>query len=185
MIKLTAKTRNILISLVVVTFLVAVGVTLAYMFKKTDAVKNEFTPASVSCEIFEVFDGNEKTSITAKNTGNIDAYIRVRLVSYWVDGDGNIVGKASVMPTVAYDGSNWIQGSNSTYYYKSPIGPTQVTAHDLLTAPMVLAADTHYGVPVYQVVEVFAEAIQSNPRSAVADVWNVTVSSTGLIIAAP
>lgn len=185
MIKLTAKTRNILISLVVVTFLVAVGVTLAYMFKKTDAVKNEFTPASVSCEVFESFDGNEKSSITVKNTGNIDAYIRVRLVSYWVDEEGNIVGKASVMPTVAYDGVNWIQGSSSTYYYKLAIAPNQVTGHDLLTAPMIFATDTHYDLPVYQVVEVFAEAIQSNPMSAAAEVWNVTVDAAGQITAAP
>jgi len=56
-----------------------------------------------------------------ENTGSIEACTWFRLMPYWVDGESNVVGKASVMPTVICDGAHWIQGTNITYYCKLPI----------------------------------------------------------------
>lgn len=175
----------LLFVLVLVVFVAAASVTLAYLFKKTPEVKNDFIPASVTCEVAEAFNGSVKSSIKVKNTGNIDAYLRVRLVSYWVDGDGKIVGKPSVMPTVLYDSANWIMGQDScVWYYTSPVAPNMLTGHDLLTAPVTLEKSTYNGADVYQVVQVMAEAIQSVPADAVTDSWGVTLSE-GIITAAP
>ena len=52
----------------------------AYMRKNTEEVDNTFIPAYVDCVVNEDFADNKKTAITVENTGNIDAYIRVRMV---------------------------------------------------------------------------------------------------------
>jgi hypothetical protein len=54
--------------------------------------------------------------------------------------------------------------------YKNPVAPSDKTA-EFLTAPMTLKEDTYIGETVYQVVEVFADGIQSNPEEA-KDVWD-------------
>ena len=46
------------------------------------------------------------------------------------------------------------------------------------TAPIVLQKDGDY----VQVLEVFAEAIQSLPKSAVTGSWNVTLGTDGVTI---
>lgn len=160
--------------------LVICGTVFAYMFKKTDVENNIFTAAEVSCEIKEAFDGEKKESIKALNTGNIDAYIRVKLVSYWVDSKGDTVAKPSAVPTVTV-AEGWIEGTDNTYYCKTAVAPTESTP-ELLSAPLVLQTDEN---GYLQVVEAFAEAIQSKPQNAVTESWSVTVAPDGSIATAP
>lgn len=156
------------------------GTVLAYMFRQTAPIDNPFEPAKVDCEVIEVTNNpiTEKSSIKVQNTGTIDAYLRVRLVTYWVDGEGNVAGKASpplsVTPT-----SDWITGPNNTFYYKSPVNPTEFTS-ELLNGNITLKQDGDYR----QVIEVFAEAIQSQPADAVTSSWHVTLDSNGNITSA-
>ena len=67
----------------------------AFMINRSQTFYNKFVPASVKCEIEEQFSDSTvtstKTSIQVKNTGNTDAYIRVRLVIHWEDSKGNVV----------------------------------------------------------------------------------------------
>lgn len=165
-----------LLIVVLIAVLVLCGTVLAYMFRQTEYKDNEFVPANVSCEVVEEFDGTQKTSIQVQNTGNIDAYLRVRLVSYWVDADGNIVAKPSSMPQISM-AAGWISGGNDTYYYKTPVGPTKQT-DSLLLSPITLEKDENGYV---QVIEVFAEAIQSKPDNAATDSWGVNIDSNGYI----
>ena len=157
--------------------LVLFGTVLAYMFRQTEYLDNEFTPANVSCSVVEEFDGVQKASIRVQNTGNIDAYLRVRLVSYWVDADGNIVAKPSELPEIT-PASGWIKGANNTYYYRTPVAPSNLS-ETLLSAPIILEKDEN---GYLQVVEVFAEAIQSKPLGAVTDSWGVNIDSNGNIV---
>lgn len=177
------KQRRI-ISFLLVIFVTALIVfcstAVAYMFKQTDYKNNEFVPASVSCEVFEQFDGEKKTSIQIQNTGNINAYLRLRLVSYWVNADGNVMPKPSVMPEFNL-AVGWIKGSNDTYYYQMPVLPEAYCA-TLLSSPITLLSDED---GCKQVVEVFAEAIQSEPANAVTDSWKVTLDSNNYIVSAP
>lgn len=165
-----------LLIVVLIAVLVLCGTVLAYMFRQTEYKDNEFVPANVSCEVVEEFDGTQKTSIQVQNTGNIDAYLRVRLVSYWVDAGGNIVAKPSSMPAISM-AAGWISGGNDTYYYKTPVGPTKQT-DSLLSSPITLEKDENGYV---QVIEVFAEAIQSKPYEAATDSWGVNIDSNGHI----
>ena len=160
--------------------LILCGTVLAYMFRQTEYKDNEFTPASVSCRVVEEFDGVQKASIQVQNTGNIDAYLRVRLVSYWVDADGNIVAKPSSMPEINM-ATGWIKGANNTYYYTKPVSPSAHTGA-LLSSPITLEKDEN---GYMQVLEVFAEAIQSKPYNAVTNSWKVSMDANGNVTAAP
>ena len=168
------KRRLLFVTFFVVLILLC-GTVAAYMFKQTEYEANQFTPAEVSCQVHEVTDAGvtQKSSITVENTGNINAYLRIRLVSYWVqvteEGQVEIAPKASVMPVVNV-AEGWIKGTDHTYYYQSPVAPDDFTG-ELLSSPIVLAEEEGY----LQVVEVFAEAIQSEPERAVVNSWGVSL----------
>lgn len=160
------KSRVLLIALAVIMAISAIGATAAYMFNRAEAVENNFTPAEVTCKVLEQFDGTEKSSIAVENTSNIDAYVRVRLVSYWVNEEGNIVGKASVMPDVDYNSELWYcDEEHNTYYCKTPVKVGEKSP-ELLASPIILKEEVESGKTFYQVVEVFAEAIQAEGETA-------------------
>lgn len=164
------------------------GTVFALMFHQTELYENRLEAARVSCVVHEKMDGGtetmtgvalgeKKTSIKVQNTGNISAYIRLRFVTYWVDLNGNIIGKPSEMPQISI--TNWWQkGSDGNYYYKTPVAPGEFT-EALLSAPIELQADLDHAH--YQVVEVFADAIQSQPTAAVTESWDVTIDGDGKI----
>ena len=62
----------------------AIGGTLAWLSTKDSPIQNKFLPTKVTCEVTEKFNGTtgEKTKVNVKNTGTIDAFIRVKLVTY-------------------------------------------------------------------------------------------------------
>ena len=171
------------------TVILLCGVTVAFLIKQTEKKVNEFSVATVTCEVHEKTDimgdategtqnANTKASIKVKNTGNIEAYLRVRLISYWVqekDGELQRVGKTSKMPAVSM-AEDWVKGSDNTYYYIKPVQPGEFTS-ELLKEGIVLAEEEGY----QQVVEVFAQAIQANPTDAVTEAWGVNVDSSGNI----
>lgn len=184
------KMNKLLLGTILLSVLVFSGIAFAYMFRKTDLVKNEFVKSEVSCKVFEITDlgnaseglqiANQKTSIKVQNTGTIHAYLRVRLVTNWVKrntetNEFEITAKPS--PDFSIElGENWIAGSNHMYYYKIPIEPNGYTG-DLLNSPFILKSEDG----CYQVVEVFAEAIQSQPVKTVMESWEVTLDSQGHI----
>lgn len=154
----------------------AVGVTLSFMFKKAEKTTT-FVPAEVTCEVKESLLSGVKSDVCVKNTGNAAAYLRIRLVSYYVDNDNSIAGRVpSQYPTLTLQ-NGWIAGTDHTYYYPTPVEPDAKTKIlcDPITLGTVKLAD---GETVYQVLEVFAEAIQAEPVGAVQEAWNVTVSGT-------
>ena len=125
-----------------------------------------------------------KTGITVENTSNISAYLRLRLVTYWVDtstGTAQIVSKPSEMPHFDI-AAGWLAGSNDTYYYTSPVSPNGFSG-ELLASGSVIPLVEEDGY--LQVIEIFAEAIQYLPDDAVEDSWGVTLNSDGIITRVP
>ncbi len=181
--------KRSLIILVSVTAFIAVAVTVvwAFMYKSTEIYDNDFTPAQVSCKVVETFDGTKKSSVKIQNTSNIPAYLRLRLVTYWQDTKGNVVQRASVMPSFIVDTANWIDMGSCTYVYKLPVDPNGLTPELLASGSTIVlqkTSETVNGV-VYeyeQVVEIIAEAIQSKPVDAVTSSWKVTMDSDGKTI---
>ena len=147
------------------------GTVYAYMFHRTGETSTAFAPAKVSCEVAETYNGIEKSSITVKNTGNVDVYLRVRLVTYWVNGEGKVAAKSSPDLSITYDSDEWVKGSGNTFYYKTPVKPGDSTP-ELLTASITLTEEDGFK----QVIDVFAEAIQAEPARAVTESWKVTLT---------
>ena len=122
--------------------------------------------------------GGEKADIRVENTGNVKEFIRLRLVSYYVDSNGDIAGTAaSQYPNLTLK-NGWIAGANRTYYYTYPVEP------GILCEPFTLGqTQLENGTMVYQVMEVIAEAVQAEPSDAAQEVWGVTVEN-GVVTAA-
>ena len=117
------KPLTLFVALVLLLTL-AVGSSLAWLVSN-DNVTNSMVPGEVPIEIVEEIKDNVKTSITIKNTGNIDAYIRVAVVANKVDKDGNItVGTA---PTLNLNTEKWQLLPDGYYYYKGVVAPKAST----------------------------------------------------------
>lgn len=175
-----------LISLIVVLTLVAalIPTVYAYMIHKSQTVANNFIPGKVTCDIEEKMVDSIKTEIKVKNTGNVDAYIRVRLVFRWEDSKGYPVARNMVPETVKCN-DGWLEDEDEyTYYYIYRVAPGESTPN-LLEVPFTMDAvkelvgDVYYYY--YPVMEVLAEAIQADGKidgtPAVTNAWGVAVNS--------
>ena len=176
----TASTKMMVLAISIILLLsTAVMGTMMFLVSKTPVVTNTFDPAKVTCEVQEQFDGTVKKDVTAKNTSNIDAYLRIKLVSYIVNTDGERIGGTVVIPNFT-PGSGWFE-QDGFYYYHKPVAPCEIPEVKLIGdsgITLVTYTDADGGK---QVIEVIAEAIQAKPTSVVADQWNVTVNDSGTI----
>ena len=189
---MSKRIKHLLIAGAALSIAAAVGLTLAFMFKKAEKT-NLFIPAEVACAVREKTDGSEVTGIAAvcseksdirvENTGNVKEFIRLRLVSYYVDSNGDIAGTAaSQYPNLTLK-NGWIAGADHTYYFPYSVEPGEAT--EILCEPFTLGqTQIENGNTVYQVIEVIAEAVQAEPISAVQEAWGVTVTNN-TITAAP
>ena len=178
------KSLALLVSMVLLVVGV-VGGAIAYIVTNAGPVVNEFVPAKVPCEIVEDFDGNVKQDVQIKNTGNIDAYIRAKVVITWQDENGNVAAQVPVKDTdytITYNsGNGWVQ-IGDYWYCKQPVG---YEAPNNLTPVLIDKCELKEGSTApegyYLSVEILAESIQSQPSSVVGEVWNVTVDQDGTI----
>ena len=189
---MSKRIKHLLIAAAALCIAAVAGLTLAFMFKKAEKT-NRFIPAEVSCAVREKTDGSEVTGIAAvgseksdirvENTGNVKEFIRLRLVSYYVDSNGDIAGKAaSQYPNLTLK-NGWLAGADHTYLFPSPVEPGKTT--EILCEPFTLGQTRlENGSTVYQVIEVIAEAVQAEPISAVREAWGVAVTNN-TITAAP
>ena len=175
--KLSGKAGALLISLLLI-FTVTVSGTVAFLVTQTNGLTNTFTPSQVSCEVTENFNGTTKSNVNVTNTSDIAAYIRVKLVSYRVNGDNQHIGGEAIVPP--FDpGAGWV-GHDGYYYYTKPVASGAQPANALIDS---ISLEGSYGEPDggKQVIEVMAEAIQSVPATAVTSAWGVTVAEDGTI----
>lgn len=186
------KNKKKLITVIAALLLVAsaaVIVVQAYLYQANKRLENTLVPAQVSCMVEEEREGNDKKSVTVKNTSTYDAYIRIVAVTYWQDTKGNVVGRGFDskfdidIPSIISD--DWIAGEDNIYYYKNKVSAEDSTA-DLFKNGATITLNTTFkeegGVrfDYYQVVEFIAEAIQAAPQSAVESSWtDVKVDEAG------
>ena len=169
--------------------LLLVGATVAYMFSFGKTLVNEFDPGSVDVEVWEKTESNTKTVIKLTNTGTTNAFLRASIVTYYVDANKNVVGSIPAALSSFNLSTNWDKGSDGYYYYTKPVAPSGVTENlfattgDKITLTPVTQEIDGKTVTYYQVVEVFAEAIQSAPAKAVQDAWGTgfSINSDGTL----
>ena len=168
------------------TALLTVGGTLAYLFTSTDPVVNTFEPVKQEITVTEEFDGQTKENVKIKNTGDIDAYIRAEVVINWIDEDGNILPstpeKATYKVDWAFDDldidgnaveetSNWVE-YGGYYYYTVPVAPEAFTKNliNLITVSYPVGSEFRLDVAVA------AQSVQATPEAAVNETWKVTIA---------
>lgn len=166
-----------LIAALVVLICCAVGGTIAFIIAQTHPVTNTFEPASVSAQVTEKFENNVKTDVNAVNTSNIDAYLRIRLVSYRVNEDGEHIGGTAEIPAFTL-GEGWFE-QDGIYYYSRPVAPNESPATNLAESITLVEYEDADGGR--QVIEVMAEAIQATPAGAAAEAWHVSVNPDGTL----
>jgi len=168
------KKRILLVALcVVLVAALAIGGTVAWLTASSDAVTNTFTPGDVTVEIKETVENNIKKSVQIKNTGNVDAYIRVAVVVNCIDADGNVILGTP---------STWIAASGWTklggYYYYNSVVPAGGTTDNLLAGDGVVLKDSDGNL--YS-VDILAQGIQAaggtGNTPAVTEAWGVTNSN--------
>lgn len=150
----------------------AIGGTMAWLNDETAPLVNTFIPSTVDTEITEEFDGYEKKDVNVTNTGDTEAYIRVKLVTYRVDDEGHHIGGTAEIPEFT-PGEGWVE-YNGHYYYTLPVEPDKSPVAALIDSIELTAYDDADGGR--QVIEVMAEAIQSRPAAAVGEAWGVSIA---------
>lgn len=153
----------------------AISGTVAWLTTKDKPITNTFNPSKVACEVTETFDSTTgvKSNVNVKNTGDIDAYIRVKLVTYRVNDQGQHIGGTATLPNFTL-GANWVEFGDY-YYYTLPVEAGKTPATNL-TDTMTLTAEYTDVDGGKQAIDVMAEAIQSVPAEAVGEAWGVTIS---------
>lgn len=151
----------------------AIGGTVAWLTANGQPITNTFNPSKVTCEVTENFDGTTKTNVNVTNTGDIHAYIRVKLVTYRTNAQGQHIGGTAELPNFTL-GANWVKDGDY-YYYTLPVEPNGKPATNL-TNSMALAGSYNDADGGMQAIDVMAEAIQSVPAEAVRQAWGVSIS---------
>ena len=168
------KTGMLFLSLLLVIGMV-VGGTVAWLSTKSAPITNTFLPSHVSCSVTEEFNGTTKSNVNVINTGDIDAYIRVKLVTYRVNDKEQHIGGTAEIPDFK-PGAGWVKNGDY-YYYTKPVAPDEQPADALISSITLTDPydDADGGKPV---IEVMAEAIQANGvaddgKKAVVEAWGV------------
>lgn len=168
----TKRLSTLLLSVILVVT-IAVGGTVAYLVTQDKPITNTFTPSHVNCEVTEDFNGTVKSNVNVTNIGDTDAYIRVKLVTYRVNQDGQHIGGTATIPE--FDpGTHWVK-YGGYYYYTLPVKPDEKPAAVLISS--ITLEDSYPDADGgKQAIDVMAEAIQSAPAEAIGKSWGVTIS---------
>lgn len=171
------KRSLVLVVSLLALLLVVAGGTLAWLTAQ-DSVSNTFTPAHVTCNVEESFNGTAKSDVKIKNTSDIPVYIRASIVVTWKDPSGNVYGQLPVAGkdytmTMAND-SKWVP-NGGYYYYTSPVAVGDTTGTLINKCVVSATAEKPNGYDLS--VEIIAEAIQSQPDRAVGQAWGVTIAA--------
>lgn len=151
----------------------AIGGTVAWLIAKDGPITNTFLSSKVSCEVNENFDGTVKSKVNVTNTGDTEAYIRVKLVTYRTNDQGRHIGGTAVLPAFT-PGANWVE-YGGYYYYTLPVAAGEKPAVDLIDS-ITLTGTYRDADGGHQSVDVMAEAIQSSPAQAAGEAWGVSIS---------
>lgn len=175
-------------ALLMVLFM-SVGGTLAWLTAHTSAITNTFTVATPGVKIEEGFDKQTKSNVQVKNTGEVEAYIRVALVPTWEDENGNAVAEPASLDDLSITWGNsgkWLKGTDGYWYYKEPVAPGYST--EVLLEKATVTTENGY----HMNLQVMADSIQADPTRAVTAMWGTDkggavtgVDGTTLLIQQP
>ncbi len=155
-------------ALLMVLFM-SVGGTLAWLTAHTSAITNTFTVATPGVKIEEGFDKQTKSNVQVKNTGEVEAYIRVALVPTW-DRTKTAMRWPNrpvwtIYPSLGAIPGKWLKGTDGYWYYKEPVAPGYST--EVLLEKATVTTENGY----HMNLQVMADSIQADPTRAVTAMW--------------
>lgn len=186
------KKISIITICLLLTVVVSIGGTLAYIVTSTLPVENIFTSSKVGNYIVEDNGGTTKKDVKVQNSISgtvdsqiVDAYIRAAYVVTWqkigdgityvkpaVEGDYQIDLNLDNSSSYEVDGT-WVK--NGDYYYFTeaiePGGYTDILIKSI--APVEGKAPKDYSLNV----EIISQSIQATPADAVAAAWKVSIAN--------
>jgi hypothetical protein len=162
------------VAALLVVILIA-GVTLAWLEAQSEPLLNTFGTAEITCTVVETFSDGTKSDVSIRNTGTMDAYIRVALIPVWKDGS-QIAGLPASLNDCTMEwsggyGSVWVVGTDGYYYCKQPVPAGACT-------PLLIDKCTAspHGNYLFE-LQISAQAVQALPSTAVTSAWDSGVSA--------
>lgn len=186
------RQQSLVIAIVAILCSIIACVSIAFVFTGTKPVKNTFTDAYVACDVLETFDGTTKSDVTIKNTGEVQSYIRAKVVVTWMSADQTKVTALKPVDDTDYvityanelnAATNWEKGSDGYWYYKLPVNVRKETEELIDSCYLKDGVTAPDGF--YLSVEIVASSIQSTPTRVITKQWESGVSGvdgTTLII---
>lgn len=178
--------RLVIVALVAAAVLaLGAGVAFAWLTDVPEPVVNVFDPSKVTVTVDEK-TGETKDEVTVQNSGDTTAWIRAELVVSWVDGDGNLVGRAPI------EGSDytlelpepyqWLLGDDGMYYHALPVAPGEATSLLVQRAALTKEGTATAEQNGWSLrMTVLAAGLQADPARAFDETWG---SGSGLHVAA-
>lgn len=177
--RISVKPITLIVSLALIICMLVGGVA-AFLTDTAIPLKNIFTPSHITTTVDETLDGNTKSDVSIKNTGDTDAWIRAAIVVTWKNESGDVYGTAPAAGTdytMTLDLSNgWERGDDGFYYWKSPVAPAGNTGILITSCTYTANAPEEY----FLSVEIIGSGIQNRP----ANVFNSSWSSGGFEVSA-
>ncbi len=179
------KAALLLASMALLLVVGTVG-TVAYLTDQTAPVPNTFDPGSVACQVVDTTDDLHHTG-AVKNTGTVDAYVRVAIVVNWVDKDGNVYGKAPVSGkdyTLRFSDDKWLS-VDGYYYFKAPLNHEMDEETSQIWVQNNSEAPEGYTLQLTILAQAIqADGVKADGIPAVQDAWKVvTVGSNRELVA--
>lgn len=155
----------------------------AFLLDASDPVTNTFQSSKITTTVEETLEGDTKSNVSIKNTGDTDAWIRAKVIITWQDERGNVYGSEpsagkdyTIQWNIAEKADNepcWVEGSDGFYYWTGQVAPEGSTG--------ILIKECKYqkdrAPEGYALtVEIIASGIQSRP----ANVFDTEWQSSGL-----
>lgn len=188
------KKISIITICLLLTVVVSIGGTLAYIITSTPPVENIFTSSKVGNYVAETVEEVDdvwvKKNVSIVNniggqegdTAIVDAYVRAMVVVNWKTEDNKIIpAKSNEYHIKLCEDTGWdLDTSDGYYYYTSVVKPDESTGFLISEVKPLVAAPTGYTVnDGYSLsVEIISQSIQAQPISVVQDKWHVTVNGT-------
>lgn len=161
-----------LVSLVALVWLVT-STTHAWLVERTTTLENSLLVGKVDNEIIEEFDQQVKKNVTVKNTGNITAFIRVKVIPSWLEPEtGVTLGlPAEGTYSLSFNETDWFE-SAGYWYHRQPVasqGETSVLIYE--GQPQANLATAYEGKQFK--LEIMTQSVQSEPLEGVIELWGM------------
>lgn len=193
---LKSKRRIIIAAVSIVIVLLTVSRTYAYLSTSTQTKENKFDYGIVNVTVKESFDDKTdirktdwvKKQVQVKNdslSGVLKVapiYVRVQLVSNWVDDESNVlaVDTESIVRYHLKENTGWETGPDGYYYYTKVLEKDEVSP--ILLEGVSIGEEDRGQLPEKGrlVIYVLAEGIQST-HQAVEEAWGMSVGENEVL----